>query len=546
MAVATEPTAPREELTQPKLGFTGWVRFVWRQLTSMKTALLLLLLLAVAAVPGSIFPQRRIDASRVAAYLTDHPTSGPWLDRLSIFDVYSSPWFAAVYLLLFISLVGCVVPRLRHHVKASRARPPRAPRRFERLPAHAVRTITDLTPDEVAERARAALRRRHYRVVLDGAGEAEPSVAAERGYVAEWGNLAFHLALLGMLVAIATGSLFSWSGQVIVTEGKGFSNVLPMYSSFRPGASVDASDLAPFSFTLDNLDVQFEENDANALGAPRMFRADVTVRETPEGPDEKHTIAVNHPLDIAGSRVYLVGNGYAPVITVRDGEGNVSFRGAVTFRVQNGNYASLGVVKAPDSRPKQLGLIGSFLPTAVIDPDLGPISVFPDARDPRLLLLAYTGDPEKDDMRSSQAQSVYTLDTTNLTQLKAANGQPLKLLLAPGDTVDLPGGAGSVTFESLPRYAAFDIHHDPSRRWALLWAVVAVVGLTTSLFARRRRVWVRAVAGEAGDTVVAIGGLARGDDLGLDEHVRSVLDEIAPSADGARVPVPAEVRRSKE
>ncbi|HEX6055984.1 MAG TPA: cytochrome c biogenesis protein ResB, partial [Intrasporangium sp.] len=104
-------------------------RWAWRQLTSMRTALFLLLLLAVAAVPGSVFPQRNIDSGRVADYLAQNPDTGPWLDRLGFFDVYASPWFSAIYLLLFVSLIGCIVPRTRVHLRALRATPPRAPAR---------------------------------------------------------------------------------------------------------------------------------------------------------------------------------------------------------------------------------------------------------------------------------------------------------------------------------------------------------------------------------------------------------------------------------
>ena len=49
---------------------------MWRQLTSMRTALFLLLLLAIGAVPGSIWPQRSIDPARTADYIADHPTAG--------------------------------------------------------------------------------------------------------------------------------------------------------------------------------------------------------------------------------------------------------------------------------------------------------------------------------------------------------------------------------------------------------------------------------------------------------------------------------------
>ena len=143
----------------PRLGIAGWLHWGWRQLTSMRTALLLLLLLAVAAVPGSVLPQNRVDPSLVRQYLGDHPALGSWLQRLGLFDVYSSPWFAAIYLLLFVSLIGCVLPRTRLHLRALRAAPPRTPRRLERMPVHLRRTVA-ATPDEVLRRSTTVLRRR--------------------------------------------------------------------------------------------------------------------------------------------------------------------------------------------------------------------------------------------------------------------------------------------------------------------------------------------------------------------------------------------------
>ena len=69
---------------------------MWRQLTSMRIALILLFCLAVAAIPGSVLPQRGIDPVLVNAWISDAPTWGPVLDRLGFFDVYAAPWFAAI------------------------------------------------------------------------------------------------------------------------------------------------------------------------------------------------------------------------------------------------------------------------------------------------------------------------------------------------------------------------------------------------------------------------------------------------------------------
>ena len=178
----------------PALGPVGMARWAWRQLTKMSTALVLLLLLAIAAVPGSLFPQRVQDPGAVADYIKANPVMGPWLDRFQLFDVFSSYWFSAIYLLLFISLVGCVIPRALQHFKAWRSKPPRTPRRISRLPQYRRVMLGGRdgaeapTPDNAIEQAAAALKKRGYRVQVQDLGTGAPSVAAERGMLKEVGT----------------------------------------------------------------------------------------------------------------------------------------------------------------------------------------------------------------------------------------------------------------------------------------------------------------------------------------------------------------------
>jgi cytochrome c biogenesis protein len=520
---------PPPEVSLPDLGTVGMLRWAWRQLTSMRTALLLLLLLAVAAVPGSVFPQRRINPAQVQQYLADHPGYGGWLDRLGFFDVYSAVWFSAIYLLLFVSLVGCVLPRSRAHLRVLRAPPPRTPRRLDRLPGHARVTVLG-APDAVLDDLAAALRRRRYRVARHDAD----SVSAERGYLAETGNLAFHLALLALLVAVAAGSQLGYSGQVLVVEGQSFSNAVPYYDSFTPGSRVDTGSLTPFSFTLARMRVRFDAQDGGSqFGAPRLFDAELAVRDAPGQPAHSVTISPNNPLDVDGVRAFLVGNGYAPHLTVRGGDGKISFSGAVPFLPTEANYKSLGVVKVPYAKPRQIGITGFLLPTfGGFDPQQGPVSVFPDAVDPRLALGVFVSRPWQDAMSTGGVPtSVYALDVSRLTPLKSADGQQLRLLMTPGQTVTLPDGAGQVTFDGLRRYAALDVRYDPSKLWVLGAALIALAGVTASLFVHRRRLWVRVSSGDEGRTVVEAAGLARGEDSGLAEEVRSVLRTVEAGPD---------------
>lgn len=122
-------TAPREEPVSslPAMGVIGWIRWFWRQLTSMRVALLLLLLLSLGAIPGSLIPQTSIDALKVTDFKAKHDVLAPIYDKLGLFHVYSSVWFSAIYILLFISLIGCIVPRTWQFVGQLRGRPPPRP-----------------------------------------------------------------------------------------------------------------------------------------------------------------------------------------------------------------------------------------------------------------------------------------------------------------------------------------------------------------------------------------------------------------------------------
>lgn len=510
-------TMTTQETELPPLGSVGLLRWMWRQLTSMRTALVLLFLLAVASVPGSVLPQRGTNPIKVDDWISANPTWGPILDRAGFFEVYSSPWFSAVYLLLFISLVGCVVPRMRQHWRAIVAPPPSAPRRLTRL-AGSVEFASESAPDDVLSRAHRYLRSRRWRVregssPVDGGGDGSRWVAAERGYLRETGNLVFHLALVVVLIAIAIGGLFGWKGNVIVKEGTGFSDMLTQYDAWGGGRLVSADELPPFSFTLDKFDVDFERGDAQR-GAPRVFEAHVTYYASPDSAPTQTAIEVNEPLQVDGAKVFLVGHGYAPHIVVRDESGAVVFDDSVVFLPQDGNFTSTGVVKVPDTSP-QLGLSGLFLPTWALDDVRGPHSTFPAPDDPALFLSAFSGDLGLD---SGVPQSVYTLDTSSMEQLGLKS-------LFPGETWTLPSGA-TVEFTGFDRWASFQIASDPGTTLALLSAAVAIGGLMLSLFVRRRRIWIKVVDREPGGTLVQIGALARTDGDDVTTEVEAVAAEL--------------------
>ncbi|MEU2993379.1 cytochrome c biogenesis protein ResB [Streptomyces griseoincarnatus] len=531
-------TAPVEDSPSPdlpSLGVIGWARWFWRQLTSMRVALLLLLLLSLAAIPGSLIPQTGINEAQVADFRDRHDVLAPVYDNLGLFNVYSSVWFSAIYILLFVSLIGCIVPRTWQFVGQLRGRPPGAPRRLTRLPAHTTwRTSAD--PEEVREAALALLRKRRFRAHAVG-----DAVAAEKGYLRELGNLAFHLALIVMLIAFAWGQLFKSEGNKIVVEGDGFSNTLTQYDDFKSGNLFTNDDLEPFSFDVEEFTGTYERTGPNR-GTPRTYETEVTYTEGADGDEKNALIKVNKPLEIGDAKVYLVSHGYAPVVTVRDGKGDIVYQDAVPLLPLDNNVTSNGVVKVldgyrnPQGKKEQLGFQAFFVPTFGGSASGTMLSQFPALDYPVLALNAYHGDLKAD---SGIPQSVYQMDKTKMKEFKDADGELLKKLLTPGETMTLPGGAGSITFEKdVKEWAGFQVVQEPGGGWALGGALTAIGGLAASLFVQRRRVWVRAVRGDDGVTVVEMAGLGRSESAKVPEELGDLAGTLYERAPGVPDPEP--------
>ena len=520
------------DITQPRLGLVGYLRWFWRQLSSMRTALFLLLMLALAAVPGSLVPQRSSDPNGVTQYFVDNKTLAPILDSFQLFSVYTSIWFSSIYLLLFISLIGCVIPRTKHHLDALRTPPPKTPARLARLGGFTTRTVGEpagtadaasrpASSAAVIDSARKLLKKSGYRVATFTDANSI-SVSAERGYARETGNLVFHIGLVGILFTVGIGGGFGYAGQRVVVEGQTFVNTLLAYDSFNPGRFFTDSALAPFTIKLDRFQATYETQATRSFGMPLDYEASVSTTEG--GVPNESTIKVNDPLSIGNSSIYLLGNGYAPTITVKDPTGNVVFTDSVPFLPQDANLTSLGVVKVTDGLASQLGLIGFFYPTQDKTASGMSISTYPDAQYPVLSLHAYQGSLGLD---TGIPTSVYSLNVDSMTKLTGINTDLPSIELKPGESAQLPNGLGSVTFDNVKRFASFDVHHDPTSGWVLFFAIAVMGGLLTSLFIPRRRLWVKALEQDDGTIVLEYAGLARGDDPKLEDAVTDLATRHA-------------------
>ncbi|GIF15040.1 cytochrome c biogenesis protein ResB [Actinoplanes teichomyceticus] len=502
--------APPPRRTNP---LWALLRNSWRQLTSMRTALILLFLLAVAAIPGSVFPQTSVNRERVSQYFTAHPKLAPWVDRLGGFDVYASPWFAAIYLLLFTSLIGCVLPRLRDHVRALRTVPPEAPKRMDRLPQHAPAVALAEDPAAAAQRLARTLRRRMFRTRVRELPDGGYSVAAEKGYLKETGNLIFHIAMLAVLIGVGFGHWYGWHGNrlLVAGEDQGFCNAITQYDDSALGPRVSAADLPKFCLRMTDFEATYQ-----STGQPRSFLATVQVKEGGSWRTESFT--VNDPLRLNHANVHLIGQGYAPILRYTDRYG-VSQTKIVPFLPTDGMQTSEGVAQFPDVNidPRtnkrddrlQVGFEGVYLPTGGTDGSA--VSRFPAENNPVLYLAAYRGNLGLDVGKSG---SVYALDRGQINngELKKVSGER-PYVLRPGQTLTLDDGT-KLEFLGTRQFATLSIRYDPTQALLLVGAVLGLLGLMLSLFVHRRRVWFRVLPGNApgaGGSVVEAGGLPRTD-----------------------------------
>lgn len=485
-----------ELIEVPGLGTTGLLRFLWRQLTSMRTALILLLLLAVASVPGSLIPQRTQNPMKVREYFANDPTVAKIFDRLSLFDVYGSAWFSAIYILLFISLIGCVLPRTLQHFRAARAAPPLTPKYLEKMEYYQSWSGSA----EQFRVGREWLMSRKFRIrELDGA------ISAEKGYLRETGNLFFHLALILVLIGVSLGALFGMKGEAIVNVGERFTNTPTTYDSLSFGKLFRDTDLPPFVIAVD----QFVAKYNLVTNAPEDYTLKVTAVSSPGKTPTKKTIKVNSPMSFGNTNVYLQANGYSVNVTVRDSKGEIVLQGPIPLLPQDGNLTSLGAIKVPDSQP-QLGFVATLLPTQARTKSGAGISSFPEALDPELLLSIWKGDLGLD---KGVPQSVYRLDTTKMAKIALKT-------LQPGQRYSFT--EGSITFDGLTPWVNLQIVQDPGKRFALLGAIVAIFGLLASLFTRRRRIWIR----YRDDGTMEVAGLAKNGAPGLENEIRDFVTDL--------------------
>ena len=494
---------------------------VWRTLRSMRTALVLLLMLAAASVAGSLIPQEPNTPLRVAQFQAAHPLAGKVYDAFGFFNVFGSWWFTLVTVLLFTSLLACLLPRTRATVRAIRQKPVQA-REIDTFRHYAERPVA-ADPEAAIASSRSALRRRLFRVAR---ADGSPSIAADKGALREAGSLLFHWAFILVLVGVIVGKGTGYSGRAVVIEGQTWVDAGPNYDGEVRTGRYFTRDFSGIGIHLDSFADTYRQS-----GVPMDFVSRVELLDPTGRPIRSQDIRVNHPAKVGDLRIFQFGFGWAPVVDVRLG-GRVIASGPVAF-VQPTAPAGVpqlaipweGIVKLPSLDP-QAAVQLELWPDSrafVAQRATGQPVAMTQAFEPFMRFTVYRG--------SLASPSAASFDTSGMrVQARGIVGAGQRVDLDTGRTAT---GASrlTVSFPQLRKYSVFQVTRDSGVPVVLAAAILILLGLLAALYTSRRKVWVRAER-QGRETVLKVGGFALQRRSQFEEEFAKLVDALVEAAGG--------------
>lgn len=505
------------------------VALVWRTLRSMRTALILLLMLALASVMGSLIPQQPNSPQRVDQYMVDHEVVGTFLQRAGLFDVFGSWWFSLITVLLFVSLVACLIPRTRALVRSLRSKPVQA-REIDGF-RHYEERIVAASPVDTITVSRRALRRRGYRVAAD---PVRPALAAEKGVLREIGSLLFHWAFILILAGVVYGKGTGFTGYAVVVEGDTWIDAAANYDGQLRTGRFFGGDFTGTGLHLREFESAFQET-----GQPMDFVSRVDLLNPDGSMLRSQDIRVNHPATVNGISIYQINFGWAPRVVVNDPAGTafddtvVMDRDPAPEGVVEFAMPWRGFVKLPGGGP------GGDSPDRAIELELWP--------DGRALFALLNGDEPQAMLNEFSPVIRYTVFDGELTEL-ATNTLDTSFMretssgIMPAEgTVDLEtgtrlgvgdeGSGTTMSFPELRQYSVFQVSRDAGVPLVLLAAILILVGLLPALYTSRRKVWVRAEpAGEG--SMLKVGGFALQRKPQFEEEFAKLIEAMTEAAGG--------------
>lgn len=261
-------------------------RKTWQTLSSIKTGVVLIILVVIFSAAGTVILQRPMtdpdDMQRAYS-----PAMLRFLDATGLTDVFHTRWFVALMILVSLSIIAASVERFPNAWRYF-ARPYKSPDEgFRRvLPTQAQIAIADEEQGlNAAERALRHMSFKAERIVRTDSF----SLFSERSRISEMAVYIVHASLLLIFLGGIVDALYGWRGFITLTPGSSSNQVEVMKGGAR---------ILPFSIRCDGTG---EETYTD--GTPKRWWSKLAVIEDGREISRKE-IAVNDPLVYHGVRFY--------------------------------------------------------------------------------------------------------------------------------------------------------------------------------------------------------------------------------------------------
>ncbi|WP_323144659.1 cytochrome c biogenesis protein ResB [Massilia phyllosphaerae] len=290
--------------------------------SSMRFAITLLMMIAIAAIIGTVMKQDQPTPDYINQF---GPFWATVFDRIGLYSVYSAWWFLLILAVLIVSTALCVTrnaPRMLRDMRSWRESVrEESLRNFH----HKTEWTSALAAVPLATQTAQRLGNAGYRVKLVDKGGGV-LVAAKKGAGNKFGYIFAHTAIIVILLGglldsnlpirfqewffgktpYISGELTtrnrlglgnpSFRGTTQIAEGKSSNTVM------IPRADGILLQDLPFTITLNKFIIDFY-----STGMPKLFSSEVTIRDHETGKTFPAKIRVNEPLIYRGVAVYQSG-----------------------------------------------------------------------------------------------------------------------------------------------------------------------------------------------------------------------------------------------
>ncbi|HET6181607.1 MAG TPA: cytochrome c biogenesis protein ResB [Candidatus Sulfotelmatobacter sp.] len=450
---------------------------VWQTLSSIKTGVILIILVVIFSAAGTVILQRPItepeDLQRAYS-----PDMLRFLDATGLTDIFHTRWFVALMVLVSLSIIAASVERFPNAWRYF-ARPYKSPDEgFRRvLPTQAQIPVADEELGlSAAERALRHLGLKSERIVRTESF----SLFSERNRISEMAVYIVHASLLLIFLGGIVDALYGWRGFLMLTPGSASNQI-----ELRNGGTRTI----PFSVRCDATG-----EDTYPDGTPKRWWSKLAVVDGGREVSNKE-IVVNDPLVYEGLRFYQASwgrTGKLDQLTLNAAPAN-----GTKGTAQQITLAMNQTVTLDADTTVQLV---EFIPDFVVQ-DGHVYARSKDMSNPAVHMI----------VTSKKANSSVNVWLPEIPGIDQNASSPYAF-----DPKDLKTGL----------YTGLQVSHEPGQ-WAV-WAgvVLMAIGLTFVFYVVHMRFWVVPVSDARGGLVLWVGGTSNRNRDAFEHKFKQVVEQI--------------------